>query len=68
MNEVRIGGGWKEKLSEEFEKSYFKELSDFVRSEYKAAQYFHEALDMKNHEYQNSTEYEARQGLARIHR
>ncbi|MEK7509503.1 MAG: uracil-DNA glycosylase, partial [Patescibacteria group bacterium] len=32
--EVKIGGGWKEKLEEEFEKPYFKELTDFVRDEY----------------------------------
>jgi uracil-DNA glycosylase len=35
--EVKIGGGWKEKLADEFEKSYFKELTEFVRSEYKSA-------------------------------
>jgi len=34
MGEIRIGGGWKEKLSEEFEKPYFKELAQFVRHEY----------------------------------
>lgn len=33
--EVKIGGGWKEKLSDEFNKPYFKELTDFVREEYK---------------------------------
>lgn len=33
--EVKIGGGWKEKLSDEFGKPYFKELTDFVRDEYK---------------------------------
>ncbi|OGG73238.1 uracil-DNA glycosylase [Candidatus Kaiserbacteria bacterium RIFCSPLOWO2_01_FULL_53_17] len=33
--EVKIGGGWKEKLEEEFGKPYFKELTDFVREEYK---------------------------------
>ncbi len=42
MNEVRIGGGWKEKLAEEFEKPYFKELSEFVHLEYKAATVFPE--------------------------
>ncbi len=35
MNQVRIGGGWKDKLSDEFEKPYFKDLTDFVRNEYK---------------------------------
>jgi uracil-DNA glycosylase len=42
MNEVRIGGGWKEKLAEEFEKPYFKELSDFVHGEYKMSAVFPE--------------------------
>ncbi len=37
MAEVKIGGGWKEKLAEEFEQEYFKDLSDFVREEYKRA-------------------------------
>ncbi len=37
MTEVKIGGGWKEKLSEEFEQEYFKDLSTFVREEYKKA-------------------------------
>ena len=32
---IKIGGGWKEKLSEEFEKLYFKELAEFVHEEYK---------------------------------
>ena len=40
MNNVKIGGGWKEKLSEEFEKSYFKELTEFVREEYKTKTVF----------------------------
>ena len=34
MNDVRIGGGWKEKLSHEFTLDYFKNLSSFVRDEY----------------------------------
>lgn len=34
----------------------------------KAATYYRLALGMKNHEYQNSAEYEAKQGLERIHR
>ena len=34
MSEVKIGGGWKEKLSSEFEKPYFLELTEFVRDEY----------------------------------
>ncbi len=35
MAEVQIGGGWKEKLSDEFAQEYFKDLSAFVRGEYK---------------------------------
>lgn len=31
---VRIESSWKEVLKDEFEKPYFKELTDFVRSEY----------------------------------
>ncbi len=42
MAEVKIGGGWKEKLSEEFGKPYFKELTDFVREEYKKTAVFPE--------------------------
>lgn len=33
--EVKIGGGWKEKLEEEFGKEYFTILTNFVREEYK---------------------------------
>ncbi len=33
--EVRLEKSWKDLLHEEFEKPYLKELSDFVRSEYK---------------------------------
>lgn len=32
---VQIETSWKEKLADEFEKPYFKELTDFVRREYK---------------------------------
>lgn len=32
--EVKIGGGWKEKLASEFDKPYFAELAEFVRKEY----------------------------------
>lgn len=32
--DVRIEPSWKVKLNEEFEKSYFKELAEFVRREY----------------------------------
>jgi uracil DNA glycosylase len=30
MAEVKIGGGWEEKLETEFEQEYFKNLTDFV--------------------------------------
>ncbi len=33
--EVRIEAGWKEKLSGEFEKEYFRTLTEFVREEYR---------------------------------
>lgn len=32
---VQIEKSWKERLADEFEKPYFKELTDFVRQEYK---------------------------------
>ena len=32
--DVKIASDWKEILSEEFEKPYFRELTDFVRQEY----------------------------------
>lgn len=38
--EVRIEAGWKEKLSGEFEKEYFKTLTEFVREEYRTRQVF----------------------------
>lgn len=37
MAHVRIGGGWKERLEDEFEKAYFVALSNFVREEYQKA-------------------------------
>lgn len=37
MAEVKIGGGWKEKLADEFAQDYFKALSTFVREEYERA-------------------------------
>jgi uracil-DNA glycosylase len=33
--EVRLEQSWKELLQDEFEKAYFKDLTEFVRSEYK---------------------------------
>ena len=37
MSDVKIGGGWKEKLCEEFDQEYFQELSSFVHEEYQKA-------------------------------
>jgi uracil-DNA glycosylase len=34
--DVKIEPGWKVQLQEEFEKPYFKQLTEFVRSEYRA--------------------------------
>src|SRR3989344_5457228 len=34
MTKVRIDQSWKEKLKNEFEKPYFKELTEFVKKEY----------------------------------
>ena len=33
--EVKIDTSWGEKLADEFEQPYFKELTDFVKQEYK---------------------------------
>jgi uracil-DNA glycosylase len=38
--DVRIDQSWKEKLSPEFEKEYFRNLTEFVRSEYSAKTIF----------------------------
>lgn len=38
--EVRIGGGWNEKLAPEFSEAYFRELADFVRREYLTARVY----------------------------
>lgn len=38
--EITIGAGWKTVLEEEFEKPYFKNLVEFVKSEYTSSQCF----------------------------
>jgi uracil-DNA glycosylase len=38
--DVKIETSWKERLAPEFEKPYFKELTDFVRNEYKTTKIF----------------------------
>jgi uracil-DNA glycosylase len=35
--EVRIEPSWKKVLKDEFDEGYFKDLSDFVKNEYKSA-------------------------------
>lgn len=37
MSDVKIGGGWKEKLAHEFDQAYFEELARFVKEEYQKA-------------------------------
>ncbi len=37
---VKIEKGWKDALKEEFEKAYFKQLADFVKTEYKTKRVF----------------------------
>lgn len=37
MKDLKIGGGWKEKLIDEFEQPYFQHLTKFVREEYQKA-------------------------------
>lgn len=44
--DVRIAQDWKEILSEEFSKSYFKELVEFVRAEYAAGEVFPKGRDI----------------------
>ena len=38
--EVKIEDGWKNALQAAFDKPYFKNLTDFIRSEYKSHQIF----------------------------
>ncbi len=40
MNDIKIEPSWKEALKEEFEKPYFKELTEFVRGEYLSGKVF----------------------------
>jgi tetratricopeptide (TPR) repeat protein len=47
---------------------YIGEILEQYKDYNKAATYYKQALDMKNHEYQNSTDNEAKEGLSRIHR
>ena len=44
--DVRIAEDWKEILSEEFDKPYFEQLTDFVRAEYAAGEVFPKGKDI----------------------
>lgn len=44
--QIRLEKSWKEVLKDEFEKTYFKELSSFVRSEYTKSKIFPPPKDM----------------------
>jgi uracil-DNA glycosylase len=44
--DVRIAEDWKQILSEEFDKPYFEQLTDFVRAEYAAGEVFPKGKDI----------------------
>lgn len=44
--DVKIASTWKSLLSEEFDKPYFKELTEFVRNEYKTQTIYPRGLDI----------------------
>ena len=44
--DVRIAEDWKQILSEEFNKPYFEQLTDFVRAEYASAEVFPKGRDI----------------------
>jgi len=46
--DVKIEASWKELLNDEFEKDYFKKLTEFVRSEYKSQTIFPPAAKIFN--------------------
>nr|WP_321412088.1 uracil-DNA glycosylase [uncultured Carboxylicivirga sp.] len=46
--DVKIESSWKELLKDEFEKEYFKQLTDFVRNEYKSQTIFPPASKIFN--------------------
>lgn len=43
---IKIHDSWKQKLAEEFEKPYFKELTNFVRNEYAKKQIYPQPADI----------------------
>ena len=46
--DVKIEQSWKERLADEFEKEYFKQLTDFVRNEYKTSTIYPKGSQMFN--------------------
>jgi uracil-DNA glycosylase len=46
MAEVKIEESWKKHLAAEFEKPYFKELTDFVKREYQSAKVYPQPKDI----------------------
>lgn len=46
--DVRIEAGWKQMLQPEFDKDYFKQLTEFVRNEYRTQQVFPPANQIFN--------------------
>ncbi|WP_200976226.1 uracil-DNA glycosylase [Echinicola sp. 20G] len=45
---VKINGGWKEKLADEFDKPYFESLVNFVKSEYQNKHIYPKGSDIFN--------------------
>lgn len=43
-------------------------IYEYIKDYNMAANYYHQAINMKNHEYQSSIETQAKEGLERIHR
>ncbi|SDS23906.1 Tetratricopeptide repeat-containing protein [Mucilaginibacter mallensis] len=43
-------------------------IYEYIKDDYMAANYYKQALDMRNHEYQSSIDTQAKDGLERMHR
>jgi uracil-DNA glycosylase len=48
MMDVKIEASWKERLADEFEKPYFKQLTDFVKEEYRRTAVYPRGAQMFN--------------------
>lgn len=48
MTEIKIEESWKQQLSEEFDKSYFQQLIEFVKTEYKTQTIYPKGKDIFN--------------------